>query len=129
MSKTDGVKFEIHLKGDVTGKLWSGSFRSKTLLSFRDKLRADSYRRELLGGTVGSVDPESAAAALVISQLSVRLTETPEWWSASKGGLDLEDANVLEKVYEAAMQVEKDHLASIEKEGQAAQDVLRAEKK
>lgn len=128
-TKAVGVPFKVHVIGSTTGKLWPGDFRAKTILSFRDKLAADAGRRELLGGAAGNIDPEAAAAALVISQLSVRLTETPDWWKESKGGLDLEDANVLEAVYKEALKVEDDYLKQIEAEGKAAQEALRADKK
>ncbi|TAK97629.1 MAG: hypothetical protein EPO08_20995 [Rhodospirillaceae bacterium] len=128
-TKAVGVPFKVHLIGATTGKAWPGEFRAKKSLSFRDKLAADAYRRELIGGVAGAVDGEAAAAALVISQLSVRLTECPEWWTASKGGLDLEDANVLESVYKEALKIEDDYLKQVEAEGKAAQEALRAEKK
>lgn len=128
-SKAAGVPFNVHLTGNITGKTWDGAFRAKTLLTFRDKLNADRSRRELLGDAQGMVDGEAAAAALVISQLSVRLIEVPEWWKESKGGLDLEDPNVLEVVYKEAMKVEEDYLKKVEAEGKATQEAMRAEKK
>ena len=128
-TKAIGVPFKVHVVGTLTNKTWAGDFRAKHLLTFRDKMNADRLRRELIGDAQGGIDVEAAAAAMVISQLSVRLTETPEWWKEAKGGLDLEDPNVLEVVYKTTMKVEDDYLQKVEAEGQAAQNALREEKK
>jgi hypothetical protein len=122
----EGVQFSIHMPGDTTGKTWAGDFRAKELLTFRDKLNADRLRRELVGDAPGPVDPEAAASALILSQLSVRLTEVPEWWKEAKGGLLLADWNVIDKVYTEAMAIEDAHLKKLRAEGEAATAALRA---
>lgn len=124
-SKAIGVQFKIHVVGTVTGKTWSDTFRAKQTLTFRDKLAADRLRRELLGDG-GGADTEAAAAALIVSQLSVRLTEAPEWWKNS--GLDMEDPNLLRAVYDAAMKVEDDYMAEVTKEGETAKAALKKER-
>jgi hypothetical protein len=128
-TKATGVQFKVHIVGDVTGKVWPGEFRAKTNLTFADKLAADRFRRELLGDAGGVPDQEAAAAARIISQLSVRLTEYPEWWKAMKGGLDVEDFNILMELWEKVSDIEKDHLKRLEAEGAAAQEALRKEAK
>ena len=124
-----GVAFDVHVVGNVTGQVWPGTFRAKQKLTFRDKLNADRMRRELIGEVGGVIDPEAGAASLVISQLSVRLTDFPEWWKTSNGGLNLEDPNVLEEVYKLAMKVQEDYDKEIEAKGAAAQAALRGDKK
>jgi hypothetical protein len=82
-------------------------------------------RRELLGGDGITNDPEAAATALVISELSFRLTEVPEWWKESQGGLNLSDPNVLREVYKAAEKVENDYFTKLETDAKAAEEKLK----
>jgi hypothetical protein len=124
----DGVAFDIHVKGNRTGKTWAGAFRAKTVLPFRDRIARDKYRRELLGPDAHNADPEVVAQAVIISELSVRLVEAPEWWKEKRGGLDLADENVLQEVYQAALKVEDDALAAIDAEGSEAVEQLRGMK-
>jgi len=123
--KAEGTVFNIHLTGNITGKTWDGDFRAKPILTFRDRLGVDRMRRELLGGDGTTADTEAAAAAKVISELAYRLTEWPEWWKESKGGLDLADVNVMQEVYKAAEKVENDYFTKLEADGKAAQEKLK----
>jgi hypothetical protein len=121
----EGVLFSIHLVGDTTGKLWTGEFRAKPVLTFRDKLQSDRMKRDMLGGDGAGASAESIVASTIIGDLTVRLTETPEWWKESQGGLGLQDYNVLEAVYEGAKKVEKEHVKAIEEAGKKAEAALR----
>jgi hypothetical protein len=120
----DGVAFEVHVKGVATGKTWDGKFRAKALLTFREQMLADKMRREFAGTDVQ--DPDIAAQAQIISELVFRLTEAPEWWKETKGGLDLSDPNVLTEVYNAAKKVESDHVKALDVEGEAARTEVKA---
>jgi hypothetical protein len=120
----EGVKFNVHVdRGDVTGKTWDGDFRSKEVLSFGDQLRIDRIRRDLLGpGPYDSVDPEALAAASILAELQVRLTESPEWWA---GGVGHSDTNLLMAVYEQVRKVRDQHADEVKKQGEEAQKKLR----
>lgn len=121
----EGALFSIHLVGDTSGKLWTGDFRAKPILSFRDRLQADRMKRDLLGGDGVGASTEAIVSSTLIGDLGVRLTETPEWWKESQGGLGLQDFNVLEAVYEGAKGVEKAHVKSVEEAGKKAEAALR----
>jgi hypothetical protein len=125
----EGTLFSIHLVGDTSGKLWVGDFRAKPVLSFREKLMSDRMKRDLLGGDGLGASTEAIVSATIIGTLSARLTETPEWWKATGGGLDLADFNVLQEVYNKAMEVEKAHVTAIEEAGKQAEDALREPEK
>jgi hypothetical protein len=116
----EGVAFEVHVKGVATGKTWDGKFRAKALLTFREQMASDRLKREYTGPDC--IDGDILAQATIISELAFRLTETPEWWRESKGGLDLSDSNVLTEVYKAAKQVEDDHLKSLTSDGEKAKE-------
>jgi len=125
----EGTLFEIHVRGDTTGKIWDGKFRAKSGLSFRDKLQADKIRRELLGADADAATSDSKVFAAVLSQLGVRIVESPEWWAAAGNGVELEDWNVLEAIYTAAVKIETDRIAALEAEGERVQAALKSEVK
>lgn len=121
----EGVLFEIHVTGVVTGKTWAGRFRAKPLLSFRDQMGMDRMRRELLGGDIANADPNVIVQAAVLADLSFRLTEFPDWWTANGNGLDLADPNVLEAIYIETKKVEEDYLKTISNEAEKAREEIR----
>jgi len=121
----EGIAFEVHVRGNVTGKTWDGAFRAKPLLSFREQLNVDKLRRELVGPDQAGAAPEMFSTAVVLSELAFRLTDVPEWWKESKGGLDLCDPNVVEQVYKKTKAIETEHLKKVEAEGEDAVAGLR----
>lgn len=124
----EGVAFEVHEKGNVTGKTWDGKFRAKAVLTFREQMAADRLRREFLGGNGQGADADVLVEARILSELPFRLTEAPEWWKSNGGGMDLADANILKAVWEGAVKVEEEHLANLAKEGAEAQKVVVEDK-
>ena len=102
---TGEVKFTVNIKGDYTQEQWSGSFTIKTRLSYRDTLRQDQVRRELLGPDPSNNASEDAKGiAQVFSFLSVYVTHAPRWWTENENGLSLEDNNLAPEVYRLAME-------------------------
>lgn len=122
----EGISFEVHVRGNITGKTWDGSFRAKPLLTFRDQLNIDKLRRDFVGTDGSNAAPEAFSTAVVLSELAFRLTETPEWWKESQGGLDLCDPNVVEEVYKKSKAIESEHVKKVEADGDAAATALRA---
>ncbi len=130
IGKDEGVEFSIHIIGDTTGKTWDGQFRAKERLSFRDQLNMDRMRRDLRGMNPHEADAGALAIATMIAELSVRITEAPEFWKESRGGMDLADGNLLMEVFNKSREIEKRALDDIIKLGeQAKQDLLDHKKK
>lgn len=123
--KKEGVAFSIHIVGNVTNKTWIGDFRAKERLSFRDQLNRDRARRELLGPEVGTADAEALSIAVIISELSVRLTEAPAFWTESQNGLNLQDDNLIMEIYNKAIKIEKDALSTLVEAGEEAKKELK----
>jgi hypothetical protein len=121
----DGVAFEVHAVGNITGKVWDGTFRAKSVLSFREQMLSDKMRREFTGPDVQ--DPDIMAQAIILSELYYRLTDAPEWWRANSNGMDLADPNVLKEVFEAAKKVESDYLDKVKADGEKARGEVKAE--
>lgn len=121
--------FSISLVGDETGEKWVGDFRAKERLTHRDTLIKDARKRELLGPQGGTPDQRAFSVAVIVSELTVRLTKMPKWFEESSLGLDLEDENVLADIYDKVMKIEKDARAAREKKSEADRKLLADEAK
>jgi hypothetical protein len=120
------VEFTINVRGEVTGEQFIGKFRTKPRLSHRDILRRDQIFRELLGGP--GVEKAAVAAfntADVFSQLWTRLTQTPDWWKQAGQGLDLDDLDPVQAVYNEVMRIERENIEALRKEAEADREELR----
>lgn len=122
----DGA-FTLHVVGETTERTWAGEFRAKRRLSHRDHLRKDQVRRELLGGQPGVATERALSTAMILSELAVRLTKTPEWWAEEGNGLDLDDDNVIGTVYNEALKIEAEAAESKKKKAEKIQADMRKE--
>lgn len=116
----------IDLVGKESGLRRSGKFKFKTLLTRRDKFAADEARRRIIGG----FNPDGALLnlqeeAYVLGQLSVRVLEAPKWWTEAANGEELEDGNVIAKVYEEALRVENERKATLVASAEAAHGEMK----
>lgn len=127
MSLDNEGQFSIHLTGDVTGETWEGDFTAKKRLSHRDTLKKDNYRRQLLGEAGGMPTERAVEAAVMVSELEVRLLKWPDWWVPRGKGLDLEDDNILSDVWAKALKVEKDAADAVKAKAEANQKQLRGD--
>lgn len=116
----------INVKGDTSGEQYQGVFKFRTRLSFRDQLRRDEIRRQLLGESPNGTQAldRAASAARMFSELAIRIVEAPKWWTNAADGLELEDDNVLISVHDAAIKAEGDRIAYIAKQGEEAKAAL-----
>ena len=126
MADPQGVAFDVHIVGDETLETFTGKFRAKEKLSWADQLGIDRYRRELLGVNAAESTVEVYKRATVISELAAYLTEAPDWWKTSRGGLDIIDDNVVLKVYDEATKVREAWLKAQKEKGEAAKKKLAA---
>lgn len=106
IESVDDVPFSFHETGENSEKTWNGDFRAKKRLSFRDHLRKDQVRRELLGSMGGGSTERALSIAMVLSELAVRLTKVPEWWVEKGNGIDLEDDNIIGLLYDECVKIE-----------------------
>lgn len=127
MSNDNDAPFSISVEGESTGEKWVGDFRAKKRLSHRDQLNKDAMRRELLGSQPGVPTERAMSTAMIISELTVRLTKAPKWWEAKGNGIDLEDDSVIGAVFDKAMAVEKEDQEARKAKAAAAQAELKAE--
>jgi len=121
----NSASFTVRIEGEVSFETWSGTFRAKTRLAHKDFLLKDRFRRELLGSTGGASTDRALTTAEIISDLHIRIVDSPKWWVESEGGLNLVDDRVLVKIHELAVQVEKDALEEKKKKAEEAKKEMR----
>jgi hypothetical protein len=129
VSNPQGVAFEIHVVGEETGQTFTGKFFAKEQLSWRDRIGADRYRRDLLGVNAAEASIDAFKRASIIADLSVQLTDAPQWWKDAQGGLELIDDNVIIEVSDQAQKIRADWLEAQKKKGEEAKKALSSEKK
>lgn len=119
--------FTLHVVGETTDLTWKGEFRAKKRLSHRDQLLKDQVRRELLGGQAGQPTERALSTSMILSELRVRLTKFPAWWTETGLGLDLDDDNVIGEMYDKALSIEQEAIDAKKKKAEAVQEKLREE--
>lgn len=96
--------FEIQVVGRETGLNWVGKFTYKRpTLGARGRI--DVYRARLCGDQEALL-PEVIEFHEMVAYLRHTLTAYPEWWKDANFGLDLYDGNVVNEVYNRAMEFE-----------------------
>jgi len=117
--------FIVRVVGDTTGTEWTGKFTTKKRLSFNDQLRRDQARRQMLGDAPGKPSERAESMALIFSELLVRLTTAPSWWTDNDEGRTLEDENAVVEVYEKALGVERKALEEVRNRADKAKEDLK----
>lgn len=114
------VEFSVNEIGSDTGNPYVGKFKVKTILTRKDRFAADERRRMLLGASAGEALLPLQEEAFVLGQLYVRVVDGPKWWNDSDFGANLEDGNVIARLYELAVGKEKERRDQIRKEAEKA---------
>lgn len=121
----DTRPFEIHLTGEISGKLWDGKFSSKVRLSHREYMLEDQHRRMLLGDRAEYASLRVQNAAIIFSTIASHLVGAPEWWTANRNGEDLEDENIIQAVYDHVIRIENEWLEERKKQAGEAKVELK----
>lgn len=125
------VNFSVDIKGNVTGRQYSGLFTAKTKLTQREILKQDEIRRTILGTNPDGAPDYIQRIAQAVSYLSVTIQHATaqSWWKESDSGLELEDQNVLAEVNNKCLVAVEAEYARLAKEANKAQEDLTAAKK
>lgn len=127
MADPQGVQFEISIVGEETLETFIGKFRAKEKYSWQDQLSVDRYRRELLGANMSEATLDVYKRATIIAELAAYITEAPDFWKQSRGGLDLVDDNVVSKVYEEVVNIREKWVKAQQERGEKAKAALAAQ--
>jgi len=125
MTKNTAV-FTVHKVGEVTGDTWAGSFELKLILTGRERLFLDNYRKSLL---VGAGDNSESAYLLAwgAAASAARIVSAPDWWKTSNNGLDFADFDVVTEVYnQISTIVDKFEVERMKKVNEAKKAVEKA---
>jgi hypothetical protein len=112
--------FTINTTGEDTGRVYSGKFKVKTILSRRDNFVADERRRMILGTNPTQAAPALQGEAYILGQLFVRIIEAPKFWQDSDNGLDIEDANVIGEIFKLTIEKQEELKNSVKDEAEKA---------
>lgn len=124
----DTIEFVLETKGVLPPhKPYTGAFKAKVKLSWRETAKIDEIRRSLLGANPQDAGMEAYEAANAAAYLMVRLVEKPEWWVRAGNGFDLEDLNVLVEVHRLAVEAVDAEYAGLAKKAEDAKAELKTE--
>ena len=119
------INFQVSVKGDYSNELYSGTFTMKTRLSYRETLKQDQIRRDLLGPDAANTASEDAKGiAQVLSFLGVYITQSPRWWTDCSNGLDSLENNLVSEVYSAAIKALSESIDEKNKRAEEAKAAL-----
>lgn len=97
--------------GSVTKSRWTGRFKIRCILTHGDRLAISRINAELLPRVAAEASEDDKLRSQIISELSVRVVDGPEWWDATKGGILLVDDepifDLIVKVHEAQTEWKK----------------------
>ena len=90
--------FDISVKGDTSGQLFTGKFVTVCMPSLRQKSQAAIMEAQL-NRDLRNLDESTVLYHRVVAQLGQRIVEAPEWFISSAAGQDLLDVNVLLEIW------------------------------
>lgn len=106
------VDFEIDVNGEYSNRPHKGQFRSK-ILTLRDQALVAKHKAHLNGDIAHQLDLTTLKLHQMISYLKYALKEVPKWWRDADFGYELLDMNVVEAVYNQALDHEEKYLRAV----------------
>jgi hypothetical protein len=111
------TEYELNVTGS-SGEIYRGIFKIKPQLTYRDTLRMDQKRRELVGGNAEFPSIDAQNISHVMAKISAHLVVSesspfPCWWKDSNNGLDLVDSEPIEALYNKVAEVEGEYIKKI----------------
>ena len=97
------------------GKKYEGHFTVLCVLSMRAKHQLELEKTRLLGNNVAPTD-ELAGIAVILATLHHKVVDGPEWWKQSDGGFNIEDIDVLTKLYSQVQETEASWRAKLKEQ-------------
>ena len=83
---------------DEYGQRREGNFSVKCRLTMRERQYMELNKSRLLGGHEAPTDA-LRGISVMIATLNTHITQSPEWWKQSDGGLDLEDETIVIELF------------------------------
>lgn len=108
---TEGTFF-IDVVGEMTNQTFKGEFSCK-IPNLRDQALISKHRAYLNGDLVAYLDAPTLRLHQMISYLRYTLTKFPSFWKESDQGYELMDQNVIEDVYNKALEFEEEWMSTV----------------
>lgn len=98
--------FNVSIKCKETGKIYEGTF---TYCRPNLRLKAEIAKHRIrLNGDLKTLDFDVILLNDMVSWLYSTIQKAPTWWTETNYGQDLYDISVLEEIYKACMDFEKE---------------------
>lgn len=117
--------FSIHETGEITGKIYTGTFTVKVVLTPEDTFLADRRRREILGSNSHEALEALKLQAFMLGQLYVRIVKAPPFWEHSQYGLLLEDFNIINLLFQKCIDASNKYQEERKKQAEEALNSLK----
>jgi hypothetical protein len=117
--------FEFEATGDTTGKKYDGQFSCVCVLDMLQK-QLIGIEKTKLQADFTNPDPELKGIAHILSNLRVRIIDSPEWWQQSNGGYSIQDENIIVLLYDKVMEGETKWREKLQKMAQKAESAQSA---
>jgi hypothetical protein len=92
---------------------YAGTFKFRCFLTPTMKIAANREYREMLGPNPSMAGEHESELAWALSQLRQRVLEAPPFWQAGKMAGDIEDANIIQTVLDAAIRAELKYVENL----------------
>jgi hypothetical protein len=94
--------FHFKGKGETTQEQYHGDFVVKCVLSNAEQVEA-AIRTDRYNGGSKTLADGFKVFNRIIAELELRIKKAPTWWTESRGGWDLHDANIVHEVFAEVM--------------------------
>lgn len=108
----DKAIFDLNVKGENTGKKYSGKFVMKLFLTLKDRQAVSVRYSSMNAGN--TEDYEMMGINKVLAEFLVQVVEGPDWFTEEKC-VELEDFSPLNKIREELEKAQQEYSDKIEK--------------
>lgn len=106
------LDFQIDVKGEISGKQFSGDFKYR-IPNLKAKALADKKRAELNAGLDAMLDSSVLQLHFMIAYLRFSIAEAPTWWKENDWGYNLHDYNVVKAVFDVVQNYEESYMKTV----------------
>jgi len=106
--------FSIKVEGDTSGETFEGQFTTKCVLNMAEKHSKELEKTRLMADYANPSSTLSGIAE-ILSAVRAKLTKWPDWWANLNYGSNILDENVIIKIYDETLALEREWRAEIRK--------------
>lgn len=111
--------FSIKIEGDTSSETFEGQFTTKCVLNMAEKHGKELEKTRLMADYANPSGTLSGIAE-ILSTVRAKLTKWPDWWANLDYGSGILDENVIIKIYDETLALEREWRAEIRKKSDEA---------